>query len=757
MKRIVWLSNNRLRHSLEVPFLRNLGYEVYEPKTMHFHCDCAEDDIFYDSDEYLSIDKAELEKINKIDFWNTNLSWEEKTTINSKFDVIIFDFELNVLKSLVRWFKGIILCRVYGLESGQTYSDLLADDNPIIFSEIDKISNRFRFIKPYERMFDSESEWFRSKVAYAPIPLEGSEDKAWNCLYRKVAIWAPEINSCRDRKKVYSEVSSNLKALNCVIYGNQTIPLKDGDMFNVELRKNELLKCSSVVFASANDDFLPLEVMMLASYGVPVIHKAGSQLSRVFAKYDALSYRNDKELYCVAKKSIKAKFVSSKETECMVHLKEYYSKNKCRDVWQNMISGLNVDLNTRVEALKVAFVMPNSYLGGILDFTKRIAIGFAIGASNAQENVQVTVYHPEDNVYKEDKYFEELGKYGIKTRQFRWVKRNHEWLDTYYKIKGYPVSKRRCNSEVWIIEDDLDNLSGQDYVFMTSDYTLVPYVLPIRYSDVVHDVIQRFEPLVMDLEKDREQKRQFCIRTGEKAIVTTEPTRNYVVNYEGIDQERTVLIPQMFDVVKSTKHATNNKHKYFIWATNKTPHKNHFKAFKALIDYYEKGGVLDCYMTGADVKMMDPDYELEECYKSIDYLMELRKKISASSVLRKHLIIKGNLLKTRYIRLLEEAVYTFHPGHSDNGNGAVVDAVQLGVPVASSDYPAMRYMNERMNLKIHFFDWNDAKSITEALFFMEEHAREIKKQLPDNQFFYKFTNEGQADYIYDKLMPVIRG
>ena len=89
------------------------------------------------------------------------------------------------------------------------------------------------------------------------------------------------------------------------------------------------------------------------------------------------------------------------------------------------------------------------------------------------------------------------------------------------------------------------------------------------------------------------------------------------------------------------------------------------------------------------------------------------------------------LSKESYYELLEWAQYMLHPGTSDNGNGAVVDAAFLGVPALSSDYPAMRNLDRKLNLGVMFFDKNSEKELCEKLLDCEKNVENMKKRLPE--------------------------
>ena len=140
--------------------------------------------------------------------------------------------------------------------------------------------------------------------------------------------------------------------------------------------------------------------------------------------------------------------------------------------------------------------------------------------------------------------------------------------------------------------------------------------------------------------------------------------------------------------------------RFFLWTTNLCVHKNHENAFKALRLYYEKyEGSLKCHMTGVDTR--------ELFKRDASHLRAFRDIRQSSAALKHHLKIEGELPDQRYQAQLGCAAFLWHPGRIDNGTFSVVEAAHLGVPALSSDYPAMREIDQQFSLHLTWIDPDD--------------------------------------------------
>jgi glycosyltransferase involved in cell wall biosynthesis len=87
----------------------------------------------------------------------------------------------------------------------------------------------------------------------------------------------------------------------------------------------------------------------------------------------------------------------------------------------------------------------------------------------------------------------------------------------------------------------------------------------------------------------------------------------------------------------------------------------------------------------------------------------------------------------------------WHAGRIDNGTFSVVEAAGLGVPALSSDYPAMREMNEQFSLNLAWMDASDPQAMAQAIIDMEQKHKERRAMLP--------TADQLASQSIERLAP----
>ena len=311
-------------------------------------------------------------------------------------------------------------------------------------------------------------------------------------------------------------------------------------------------------------------------------------------------------------------------------------------------------------------------------------------------------------------------------------------------------------------KDELTDFSDCDYLILMADIVSGSLVSPLftlqPYAVVAHDYIQRYCPRAVS--KEALDIKVLNQTRADRVLVTSVPTLNDAIQYGGLPESKVVLTPLLLDPlekpVKLTdeageKEETGREGKYFIWSTNPTPHKNHLRALKGLLSYYEKGGSLDCVMTGANTDFFDLNNEVDTEGMGMDYVAEVRELIQAEPVLKRHLKIRGNMKKSTYTDVLAKACFIFHPGYGDNGNGTAIDAAGVGVPALSSDYPAMRYLADFMGLSFHYMSAFEPDSMAKALMDMEANYEAYARELPSREQLAERNYRAQGARLYEAL------
>ena len=395
-------------------------------------------------------------------------------------------------------------------------------------------------------------------------------------------------------------------------------------------------------------------------------------------------------------------------------------------------------------------MLPEGYTGGVLDYTLRFVKCITKGIQEKKDNVEIVFGHIEKEVFQKKDYFREIREAGISIRPFKWKVVNEDYLNTVMQYKGWT---KKYPKETYCIPDDGGYFFEDcDYLILTvaslpaNFFTTKPYVI------VAHDYIQRYLP---ELYGSYYEKSVIdAQRNAEAVIVTSQPTLEDGVQYVGLKREKYRLTPLMFDVIDEKQFQEGNKKKaYFLWSTNLGKHKNHLNALNALSDYYARGGKFCCYMTGVDTEYFNPKEKYENGFC---YVLEVRDRIKHDSFLQNNIVFCGNMDKKKYYSLLKGAKFLIHPGFADNGNGTVIDAAFLRVPSISSDYPAMRYIEERMHLGMKFFDPFNPKELTEQLLQMETEYIVQKEKLPAIECLEKYTVKYTYKEVYSTIKDIFK-
>jgi len=204
-------------------------------------------------------------------------------------------------------------------------------------------------------------------------------------------------------------------------------------------------------------------------------------------------------------------------------------------------------------------------------------------------------------------------------------------------------------------------------------------------------------------------------------MVTTDFTFQDALQYAGVPQNRVTKVPMLAPEKGTAIRGSHDVERtYFLWTTNLAAHKNHRRALAALQLYYEVyGGKLDCHVTGVGsteiIKSQSP------------HLEGLNRVVAGSRALRLHVKFLGDLPDEVYRRELAHAAFLWHPAELDNGTFSVVEAAHFGVPALSSDYPAMREMDQQFELGLTFMNHEDPENMATELQGMQINLAERRR------------------------------
>lgn len=772
MKRILWLLNHTSARKVEVPLLLELGYEVFCPKSFSYESGDYSASVTYEYDASLSIPEKDLERLNRIDFYES-FSADDMELMNQYFDgIIVAPYSTNILQ-LVKRFHGIIIFRLFSLLANE-YTQILFSIDKHLLTYISRSIDRIFFATAYNNLFDEESSILKNRELVLPLPLKDAQPmRRWVGGDGQFLFVCPKIRSNPYYEEIYETFKKDFGDLPHVIGGAQPIPVTNdphvaGFLPNKAYEYN-MTHLAAMYYHSQAPHHLHYHPLEAVRIGMPLVFMGGGMLDHLGGKSlpgrAATVHEAHKKLEHLLNGD--RSFIRA-VTESQEVLLQPFTMEHCRPYWQRGFQQIEekarevITVESRVASARkkrVAVVLPMAYLGGVLDYAERFLLAVQSEIDRRGTDMELVFYHPDSELYHHRDVFSKIRHAGIPVRSFVVEGKSPEWVSEVYSLRGWQPEngKLPAYQPVCVLRDGMNNLEDCDFAIFLSDafasghplFCLVPYAM------VVHDYIQCYVPESVPYDVDQLKRRNQM--HAEWILTTSEPTRQDAIHYAGLDEEKVLLTPQLFDVQDEVdlSSPTEEEKGYFLWSTNAAPHKNHETALRAIERYYSIGGSLECMVTGVNSRSLSPDVELPSTGILTSYVTRIREVVDSSSVLKEHLHFMGNLSKPTYLRLLHGASFIFCPGYGDNGNFSVLDAAALGVPALSADYPAAHYLADFAEVSCHYADPFAMEEMADRLLAMEKNCKECAELLPTREQLQQKSYMSQAGKLYDIVERIV--
>jgi glycosyltransferase involved in cell wall biosynthesis len=403
----------------------------------------------------------------------------------------------------------------------------------------------------------------------------------------------------------------------------------------------------------------------------------------------------------------------------------------------------------------ITIILPIAYRGGSLRVTKTIARMIHLGSRNAGAPCDVRIAVLADR-YRIESEFGDVISNGIEVREFKWKPVTDKEVEMANFNQGRTIDLP-FNS-YFMPDDGIDNCADSDLWFLVSDRMEMP-LAPIRpYVVFATDYIQRYVPEIFsEAPFDVDLPFLQTAREANAVLTTTPHTRSDAISYAGVPAGKVHLAPMDFDPAPFPDADDSGvvHGQYIVWPTNTTKHKNHLRALDALKQYYGKlEGKLTIKIVGPNSHWMDPNSDLPEGMDKNAYLASMRSKVRSSAVLTQNIEFCGEISDEEYARAVIGARFLWHPTIIDNGTFAVAEAAWLGCPSLASGYPQMRYIGERFNIPMQFFNAMSVEEMAKALKIMESNAESLRKRLPDRDDLKKHSWQNYAAEYWDMLRGI---
>ena len=769
-KRVLWLLNHTTLREFEVPLLVEMGYEVFCPKIFQVGMGDGSASITYEYDQTLSIPDDVLQRLNQVDFYES-VPDDVLELMNEYFDIAMFHYFPAQFKMLVKSFRGVLVFQAFGLLQEAPYTQVILDDLGLaVLQQVKNLGNRFFFAQAYPHLKDVECRYFQQHSIDMPLGLKDTDrPKRWKGGDKRFLFVLPRIQTSGYFKMLYQKFQKDFDGMDYLISGAQPIAVKNDPHITGFLPKDEfdyvMDHCAAMYYHSTEKNHIHYHPFEAVRNGMPLVFMAGGMMDKLGGENlpgrckTVREARSKLERLARGDRRLIRAIVESQDV-----LLKHFSYANCKEKWETgmeqVLSALQrVKQNSEVREKKIAVIMPQPYLGGVLDYTIRLAKCLVKGAEERGDKISVVLGYPENPVFEEKDYFKDLQGTGVSLRAFTWAEKPVQWMKSAYQLLDVPDGQvEGC----CILDDNISLFEDCDYLIFTADRAPGPIYSTRPFVVVAHDYIQRYRAEMFG--GYYEHPFIDFARRADAVFTTTPATTNDAIQYAGIKKENVILTPLMFDLLSVPEEREEEelsrelRKDYFLWSTNIALHKNHKKALQALSDYYHRGGKLRCIVTGVNTEQFNVKKTEKQIGVEISpYVAEIRKIISEDEMLKKNLVIKGNLPKVQYTKILQRAKFVFHPGYADNGNGTAIDAASLGVPTVCSDYPAMHYISDYTGINAHFFDPFDEDSICEALQAAENNYEEYAAQVPSRDELKQFTVDGTYREIYRIVRSLVGG
>ncbi len=295
--RIFWLGMHKLLVRTELPRLRALGFEVFNPPYLSPVADQSAE-LNWDAAQPTTLPREVFEALSRYNFFYNPIDEATAEMLNEHFDAVIVTINPDWLTELLKVFRKKIIYRTYG----QTYplSDYLWNNRA---ARLILDHPNFWFVPFHELVADREHSWLQQRLAVVPYHLSAdiiAAKDSWHMGSKKsgqIMLTCPNIDN-----SYYAEHYRFLKASfpeeHFRFFGVQMRPVDDLQVVGSLPRRDYIhaYRQSSGYLYSYGEPLVsylpPIEMMFV---GGPVIYLPQSLLARFFGSRTPGLARNPDE------------------------------------------------------------------------------------------------------------------------------------------------------------------------------------------------------------------------------------------------------------------------------------------------------------------------------------------------------------------------------------------------------------------------------------------------------------------------------
>ena len=287
-KRCLWLINHSTLANWELPLLRNSGYTfVFTPQHIPSNPVFTSGTIDELNWENLRISREDIKSLNAQD-WYGKIDEKASTTANAHFEMAFVTADPTQVINVLKGFKGQVVIRLFGLDSGRTYSNLYKQSySPSEWKYLMSNLHRIVFATGYKEILSNEEEWIVANSVYLPIGLPSKKNIEWNGEIQRLFGVVPRIepgsyfsNLLKSHYRMAGRNEIVIGGRQHLLFNDKRIlgALSDSEFFLEMLRSRAMIYASKEV---SHVHYHPLEAMQS---GMPVIFYQSSLLATLLGK-----------------------------------------------------------------------------------------------------------------------------------------------------------------------------------------------------------------------------------------------------------------------------------------------------------------------------------------------------------------------------------------------------------------------------------------------------------------------------------------
>jgi hypothetical protein len=284
-KRIFWLGMHVVLVKTELPRLRELGYEVFNPPYLTDVYDQSAV-VDWDRNQASTLPPEVFQKLSRYNFFYNSISPEMAELLDEYFGTVVVTISPGWLQSVLDSYHGRVIYRVYGQPG--TLSEAIW--NMKLFRSIQEREN-FYFVPHAAEAIRDEHAWLKTRMSVVPytLPLDVFKHENTWCPQdphsQEIMVCCPNIDNPHFAHH-YQYLNSHFPEPHFKLYGVQPRKMPDPRVAGTLPREEQLNRYRQASgyfyhYQIPSSSYLPPIEMM--TIGGPVVYMRDSLLARSFA------------------------------------------------------------------------------------------------------------------------------------------------------------------------------------------------------------------------------------------------------------------------------------------------------------------------------------------------------------------------------------------------------------------------------------------------------------------------------------------